>query len=88
MSVTIDEVVAEAGGSKGRITPEGLKREIISDARIAYENREQQLGEQALRELERRVVLQVLDRRWREHLYEMDYLKDGIGLRAMASATL
>jgi preprotein translocase subunit SecA len=84
VSVTIDEVVAEAGGSKGRITPEGLKREIISDARIAYENREQQLGEQALRELERRVVLQVLDRRWREHLYEMDYLKDGIGLRAMA----
>ncbi|MDQ1137554.1 preprotein translocase subunit SecA [Microbacterium sp. SORGH_AS 1204] len=84
VSVTIDEVVAEAGGNKGRITPEGLKREIISDARIAYENREKQLGEQALRELERRVVLQVLDRRWREHLYEMDYLKDGIGLRAMA----
>ncbi|MDF2554755.1 MAG: preprotein translocase subunit SecA, partial [Microbacterium sp.] len=38
----------------------------------------------AMRELERRVVLQVLDRRWRDHLYEMDYLKDGIGLRAMA----
>ena len=37
-----------------------------------------------MRELERRVVLQVLDRRWRDHLYEMDYLKDGIGLRAMA----
>lgn len=84
VSVTIDEVVAEAGGNKGRITPEGLKREIISDARIAYENREQTLGAPALRELERRVVLQVLDRRWREHLYEMDYLKDGIGLRAMA----
>jgi preprotein translocase subunit SecA len=84
VSVTIDEVVAEAGGNKGRITPEGLKREIISDARIAYETREQALGAPALRELERRVVLQVLDRRWREHLYEMDYLKDGIGLRAMA----
>jgi preprotein translocase subunit SecA len=84
VSVTIDEVVAEAGGNKGRITPEGLKREIISDARIAYETREQTLGAPALRELERRVVLQVLDRRWREHLYEMDYLKDGIGLRAMA----
>ena len=83
VSVTIDEVVAEAGGNKGRITPEGLKREIISDARIAYENREQTLGAPALRELERRVVLQVLDRRWREHLYEMDYLQEGIGLRAM-----
>jgi len=84
VGVTIDEVVAEAGGNKGRITPEGLKREIVSDARIAYQNREKALGEQALRELERRVVLQVLDRRWRDHLYEMDYLKDGIGLRAMA----
>ncbi len=83
VSVTIDEVVAEAG-NKGRITTEVLKRELLSDARIAYQNRETTLGEAATRELERRVVLQVLDRRWRDHLYEMDYLKDGIGLRAMA----
>jgi len=84
MDVTIDEVVAEAGDRKGAITAEGLKRELLSDARIAYEKREEALGEAATRELERRVVLQVLDRRWRDHLYEMDYLKDGIGLRAMA----
>ncbi|GAA3038780.1 preprotein translocase subunit SecA [Microbacterium dextranolyticum] len=83
VSVTIDEVVAESG-SKGRVTPEGLKREILSDAKIAYASREEALGSPAMRELERRVVLQVLDRRWRDHLYEMDYLKDGIGLRAMA----
>ena len=83
VDVTIDEVVADAG-TKGRITPEGLKRELISDAMIQYEKREEALGTDAVRELERRVVLQVLDRRWREHLYEMDYLKDGIGLRAMA----
>ncbi|MEI3866087.1 preprotein translocase subunit SecA [Microbacterium sp. CCNWLW134] len=83
VSVTIDEVVAEAG-NKGRITPEVLKRELLSDAKIAYDNREESLGSPAMRELERRVVLQVLDRRWRDHLYEMDYLKDGIGLRAMA----
>ncbi|MDX2377062.1 preprotein translocase subunit SecA [Microbacterium sp. LRZ72] len=83
VSVTIDEVVAEAG-TKGRVTAEGLKRELVSDAKIAYRNREETLGAEAMRELERRVVLQVLDRRWREHLYEMDYLKDGIGLRAMA----
>lgn len=83
VSVTIDEVVAEAG-TKGRITPEVLKRELLSDARIAYDKREESLGGPAMRELERRVVLQVLDRRWRDHLYEMDYLKDGIGLRAMA----
>ncbi|MEN2738018.1 preprotein translocase subunit SecA [Microbacterium sp. X-17] len=83
VSVTIDEVVAEAG-TRGRVTPEGLKRELRSDAKVAYETREETLGDAAVRELERRVVLQVLDRRWRDHLYEMDYLKDGIGLRAMA----
>jgi preprotein translocase subunit SecA len=83
VGVTIDEVVADAG-TKGRITAEGLQREILSDAMIAYAKREESLGSPATRELERRVVLQVLDRRWRDHLYEMDYLKDGIGLRAMA----
>lgn len=84
VGVTIDEVVSEAAGRKGGITADGLTRELLSDAKIAYETREQSLGEAATRELERRVVLQVLDRRWRDHLYEMDYLKDGIGLRAMA----
>ena len=44
--------------------------------------REEELGEEVTRELERRVVLSVLDRKWREHLYEMDYLREGIGLRA------
>ncbi len=83
VSVTIDEVVAEAG-AKGKITSDVLKRELLSDAKIAYQKREESLGAPATRELERRVVLQVLDRRWRDHLYEMDYLKDGIGLRAMA----
>jgi preprotein translocase subunit SecA len=84
VGVTIDEVVAEAGDRRGGISAETLKRELLSDALIAYEKREESLGEAATRELERRVVLQVLDRRWRDHLYEMDYLKDGIGLRAMA----
>ncbi|KJQ55864.1 preprotein translocase subunit SecA [Microbacterium sp. SA39] len=84
VGVTIDEVVSEAADRKGGITADGLTRELLSDAKIAYEKREESLGEAATRELERRVVLQVLDRRWRDHLYEMDYLKDGIGLRAMA----
>jgi preprotein translocase subunit SecA len=83
ISITVDEVLTEAG-LRGRITDDQLKTEILSDARIAYARREQQLGEAAMRELERRVVLSVIDRRWRDHLYEMDYLKDGIGLRAMA----
>lgn len=83
VDITIDEVVAEAG-IRGRINRDFVRREILSDARLAYSRREEQLGEPAMRELERRVVLSVIDRRWREHLYEMDYLKDGIGLRAMA----
>ncbi|AAT88513.1 preprotein translocase subunit SecA [Leifsonia xyli subsp. xyli] len=83
VGVSIDEVIAEAG-NKGRINRDFMRREILSDARIAYKSREESLGETAMRELERRVVLSVIDRRWRDHLYEMDYLKDGIGLRAMA----
>jgi preprotein translocase subunit SecA len=83
ISITIDEVMSEAG-SRGRVTEEFLKKEILSDAQLAYERRTMDLGEPAMRELERRVVLSVIDRRWRDHLYEMDYLKDGIGLRAMA----
>ncbi len=66
----------------------GLLDALLTDARAAYATREQQIdeiaGEGGMRELERRVLLSVLDRKWREHLYEMDYLKEGIGLRAMA----
>ncbi|MGO3146470.1 MAG: preprotein translocase subunit SecA [Leucobacter sp.] len=82
VALTVDEVVAEAGSS--RVTADFLRREIISDAEVAYRKREETLGEEAMRELERRVVLTTIDRRWRDHLYEMDYLKEGIGLRAMA----
>ena len=56
----------------------------MSDAHHAYDQREEALGSDTMREVERRVVLSVLDRKWREHLYEMDYLQEGIGLRAMA----
>ncbi|MGV1034610.1 MAG: preprotein translocase subunit SecA [Microbacteriaceae bacterium] len=83
VDITIDEVV-DAAGSRGRMSSEMMAREVVSDAKIAYQHREEQLGAPALRELERRVVLSVVDRHWRDHLYEMDYLKDGIGLRAMA----
>ncbi|HEV7741465.1 MAG TPA: preprotein translocase subunit SecA, partial [Pseudolysinimonas sp.] len=83
ISITVDEVLSEVG-NRGRLTAKLLREEVLSDAKLAYERREGTLGEQATRELERRVVLSVIDRRWRDHLYEMDYLKDGIGLRAMA----
>ncbi len=57
---------------------------FAKDVDAAYERREEEIGEERMRELERQVLLTVLDRKWREHLYEMDYLREGIGLRAMA----
>jgi preprotein translocase subunit SecA len=83
ISLSQDEVV-EAAGGRASLTPEFLKEEITSDAQHAYDAREEQFGAEVMRDVERRVVLSVLDRKWREHLYEMDYLKEGIGLRAMA----
>ncbi|MFM7014309.1 MAG: preprotein translocase subunit SecA [Actinomycetota bacterium] len=83
ISITVDEVLAEAG-SRSKLTAGFLSKEIFSDAKIQYHNRTDSLGEAAMRELERRIVLSVIDRKWRDHLYEMDYLKEGIGLRAMA----
>ena len=81
--ITIDELLAEYDGKRA-IGREFIEQEISSDAELAYAAREEKLGEEAMRELERRVVLTTIDRRWRDHLYEMEYLKEGIGLRAMA----
>ena len=61
-----------------------LIADFKADAERAYDAREAELGADVMREVERRVLLTVLDRKWREHLYEMDYLREGIGLRAMA----
>jgi len=83
ISITPDEVVEQAGGDV-RLTSDLIEREVLSDAEHAYAEREAQIGADNMRQLERRVTLSVLDRKWREHLYEMDYLKEGIGLRAMA----
>jgi preprotein translocase subunit SecA len=83
ISISADDLVEEAGG-QARLTAELLTEKISADAQEAYAKREEELGGEVLRELERRVVLSVLDRKWREHLYEMDYLQEGIGLRAMA----
>ncbi|HEY6425232.1 MAG TPA: preprotein translocase subunit SecA [Pseudonocardiaceae bacterium] len=81
-------IKSDAVGNSGDLTREVLLAALLEDARSAYARREAELaemaGEGAMREFERRVVLSVLDRKWREHLYEMDYLKEGIGLRAMA----
>ena len=80
---TPEELVAKVG-SRAAIDADYLANEILEDATAAYEKRQSELGENVLRELERKVLLSVLDRKWREHLYEMDYLQEGIGLRAMA----
>ena len=74
------DAVSKLKGDKAVVA---LQELIVSDAKDQYADFEGKLGEDGLRQLERRVVLAVLDRKWREHLYEMDYLKDGIGLRGM-----
>ena len=83
MKVTVEEL-EEAAGDRAGLTAEFISESIKDDIHEQYAAREEQLGSEIMRELERRVVLSVLDRKWREHLYEMDYLQEGIGLRAMA----
>ena len=83
ISFTTEELVARAG-SRAAIDSDYLSAQILEDATAAYEKRQSDLGAEVMRELERKVLLSVLDRKWREHLYEMDYLQEGIGLRAMA----
>ena len=91
-SVTIDEVLEEHGGAASLVRDD-LVTELVGDIHAVYADTEDrlnanplaqaQLGEEPMRTLERRVVISVVDRLWREHLYAMDYLKAGIGLRAM-----
>ena len=83
IGLEVEEVLEEAG-SRSKISAEWLRDEVLSDARLAYRKRGEDVGPELMRELERRVMLSVIDRKWRDHLYEMDYLKEGIGLRAMA----
>jgi preprotein translocase subunit SecA len=84
VGIPLEAVEAEREG----LSAEYLAEELKTDAQAAYDRREESLGigpdgEPVMRELERRVLLSVMDRKWREHLYEMDYLQEGIGLRAM-----
>src|SRR4051812_27986704 len=80
--------LSEVDEDRSVLSAEFLLEELKADAQAAYDRREASLGtgpegEPVMRELERRVLLSVMDRKWREHLYEMDYLQEGIGLRAM-----
>jgi preprotein translocase subunit SecA len=75
--------------SSGEVTGSNLGRDelaerLSSDAVELYDRREQELGEELMRALERYLLLQIIDQRWREHLYDMDYLREGIHLRGFA----
>ena len=83
ISFTAEQMLAEIGGAVA-LDSEYLLERILQDSRQSYEKRESELTPTVMRELERKILLSVLDRKWREHLYEMDYLQEGIGLRAMA----
>ena len=63
-------------------TTDEIYERLMGEATGYYEKREEELGEEAMREVERQVMLQIIDQKWREHLYEMDYLQEGIHLRA------
>jgi preprotein translocase subunit SecA len=81
VSLSHQTLETEAGG-RAALSREELVEALQKDAHAAYAAREAEIGSEVMRELERRVILSVLDRKWREHLYEMDYLREGIGLRA------
>ena len=83
IGISVDDMIEEAGDKAG-LSADLITEVVTEQAHAAYDRREQELTPEVMRELERRVVLSVLDRKWREHLYEMDYLREGIGLRAMA----
>ena len=75
-AVTADELLAFT-------TTDEVYERLVGEATGLYEARETEFGVEAMREIERQVMLQIIDQRWREHLYEMDYLQEGINLRAM-----
>jgi len=74
----------ESLGDPADLDAEQLADMVVEDALRVYEERERRFGPEAMRALERWVLLRTIDSRWRDHLYEMDYLREGIGLRALA----
>ncbi len=83
VTFSVADLEGEVGGRAG-LDADYLEHKVLTDIRDQYAKREEDLGPEVMRELERKILLSVLDRKWREHLYEMDYLQEGIGLRAMA----
>ncbi len=84
IGITVEDLEEENSGGREALDSEYIVARVKEDAHSAYDRREDELTHDGLRELERRVLLSVIDRKWREHLYEMDYLQEGVGLRAYA----
>ena len=74
ISITVDDL-AEDAGDRTKITRDQIVKEVLADAHLIYEEREKSVGEESMREIERRVMLSVIGERWPEHLYEMEYLR-------------
>lgn len=85
---TFKEIIPSAWGKDDidikAITLGELYDKVLSSFKDTYRQREDEIGKEKMRELERTIMLQVIDNRWREHLYEMDHMQEGIGLRAVA----
>jgi preprotein translocase subunit SecA len=73
-----------AGMELENLDREAVRESLLADALAAYDQREKDFGDEIMRQLERAILLQIIDNRWREHLYEMDYLREGIHLRGFA----
>ncbi len=84
VGLTVDQLVEEEGGDRSALDADIITERMQADAHASYDRREEELTPEITRELERRVVLSVLDAKWREHLYEMDYLQSGIHMRGHA----
>ncbi len=83
MGFTVDDIRADLEHASDPLTRDELLDKIEDDMMDAYDRRETELGEALMRDLERWVLLQLIDQHWREHLYNMDYLREGIHLRAL-----
>jgi preprotein translocase subunit SecA len=83
VSFGVEDLRAELEDEADPLTREELLDRLEDDAMEAYERREAEFGDELVRDLERWVLLQLIDQHWREHLYNMDYLREGIHLRAL-----
>ena len=81
---TLDNELTAAGVLASNLDRASLQERVVAEAMALYDAREEELGDELMRALERYLLLQTIDQRWKEHLYDMDYLREGIHLRGFA----